>query len=167
MMETAGLAMLNAARVPEASRAMVRQADLRYRRQAYELTVPLADGPVTRESLDAAMAAFHIRHEQTYGHSNTAEPVQLVNLRVTALGRLPGLKLAQPGNADESRVRQRDVWFPATGFVATPVLARPGLTAGQTIPGPAIIEALDSTTVIPPDWTAAIDAMGFIRLTRS
>ena len=88
-------------------------------------------------------------------------------MKAQPLGRLPGLKLAQPGNADESRVRQRDVWFPATGFVATPVLARPGLTAGQTIPGPAIIEALDSTTVIPPDWTAAIDAMGFIRLTRS
>jgi N-methylhydantoinase A/oxoprolinase/acetone carboxylase beta subunit len=44
---------------------------------------------------------------------------------------------------------------------------RPGLETGRTIPGPAILEALDSTTIIPPDWIAAIDALGFIRLTRS
>src|SRR5206468_2541494 len=79
-MEIDGLAMLDAAQVPEERRAMPRQMDVRYRRQAYELTVPLAEGPITRASLDAAMAAFHAKHELTYGHANRIEPVQLVNL---------------------------------------------------------------------------------------
>ena len=167
LMETSGLAMLQAARVPADHQALLRQVDLRYRRQAYELTVPLADGVVSRASLDAAAAAFHAKHELTYGHANPAEPVQLVNLRLSAVGRLPALTLAQPGDPAAGHMRHRDIWFAQTGFMPTPVYWRPGLEGGRMIPGPAIIEALDSTTVIPPGWAAAVDATGFIRLTRS
>jgi N-methylhydantoinase A len=166
-MEASGTAMLEAARVPPDRQALPRQADLRYRRQAYELTVPIAEGEVTRASLDAAMAAFHDKHELTYGHANRTEPVQLVNLRMSAVGRLPALKLAQRGEASAARTRQRDVWFAAAGFVSTPVHWRPGLIAGTVVTGPAIVEALDSTTVVPPGWTARVDDMGFIRMARS
>jgi N-methylhydantoinase A len=166
-MEASGTAMLDTAQVPPEHRSMPRQADLRYRRQAYELTIPIADGAVTRASLDAAMAAFHAKHELTYGHANRAEPVQLVNLRLTAVGRLPSLMLAQCGDAAEARVRERNVWFAGMGFVATPVHWRPGLAEGAVVVGPAIVEAVDSTTVIPPGWTARVDGMGFIRMTRS
>jgi N-methylhydantoinase A len=166
-MEASGTAMLDAAHVPPERRAMPRQADLRYRRQAYELTVPIEDGPVTRASLEAAMAAFHAKHELTYGHANRNEPVQLVNLRLTAIGRLPSMKLAQPGDAAAERTRTRDVWFAGRGFTPTPVHWRPGLAAGAVVRGPAIVEAVDSTTVVPPGWTARVDDMGFIRLTRS
>ena len=166
-MEASGQAMLDAAHVPLQNQAMSRQADLRYRRQAYELTIPIADGAITRVTLDAAAASFHAKHELTYGHANRAEPVQLVNLRLTAIGRLPGLALAQSGDASQARVRYRDVWFPATGFTPTPVHWRPGLVAATAIRGPAIVEALDSTTVVPPDWTARVNEAGFIRLIRS
>jgi len=166
-MEASGQEMLDKARVPPERRALPRQADLRYRRQAYELTIPVADGPVTRDSLNAAMAAFHAKHELTYGHANRNEPVQLVNLRLTAVGRLPSLLLAQPGDAEVARSRKRNVWFPSTGFVTTPVHWRPGLTAGAVVTGPAIVEAVDSTAVVPPGWTARVDDMGFIRMSRS
>jgi N-methylhydantoinase A len=166
-MEASGQAMLDTARVPPERRALPRQADLRYRRQAYELTIPLRDGPITRDSLDAAMAAFHAKHELTYGHANRNEPVQLVNLRLTAIGRLPPLLLARPGDAAEARSRARDVWFPTTGFTPTPVSWRPGLPAGTVIAGPAIVEAVDSTTVVPPGWTARVDDIGFIRMSRN
>ena len=137
VMEASGTAMLDAARVPAERRALLRQADLRYRRQAYELTVPLADGPVTRASLDAAMAAFHAKHELTYGHANPAEPVQLVNLRLTAVGRLPSLTLAQPGDPSASRTRERDVWFAAhrlhadAGALAPRPRSRPHRSPGR------------------------------------
>lgn len=165
-METAGAAMLEAARVPAERRALLRQADVRYRRQAYELTIPVADGPITRESLDALAEQFHVKHAQTYGHANRNEPVQLVNLRLTALGRLPDLKLTQHADPGSARLRQRSVWFPTTGFVDTPVHWRNGLTPGTNILGPAIIEALDSTTVLPPGWQALVDDLGYLRLTR-
>ncbi len=161
-MEAAGREMLRAARVPAERQALLRQADVRYRRQAYELTLPIADGAITRASLEALAEAFHAKHEQTYGHANRAERVQLVNLRLTALGRLPDLVLAQRGNAAMARERRRDVWF--GGFVETPVHWRDGLVAGMEIAGPAIIEAMDSTTVVPPGWRARVDEHGYISL---
>ena len=166
-MEQAGTDMLRAARVPAERRTLLRQADVRYRRQAYELTVPIADGAITRATLDDLADAFHARHEQTYGHANRSERVQLVNLRVTALGRQP--KLALSGRADpaSSRAHSRDVWFAETGFAPAPVHWRDGLMPGTHVAGPAIIEAMDSTTVVPPGWQARIDELGFIRIQRN
>jgi N-methylhydantoinase A len=165
-MEGAGAAMLEAAQVPVDRRALKRFADVRYRRQAYELTLPVEDGPVTRDLLGRLAASFHEKHEQTYGHANPAEPVQLVNLRLTAIGKLPDLRLAQPSDPATERTRVRDVWFPATGFAPAEVHWRNGLAHGAAIAGPAIIEALDSTTVVPPGWTGRIDDQGYIRLAR-
>ena len=163
-MERAGIEMLRAARVPPDRQVLLRQADVRYRRQAYELTVPIADGEITRATLDDLAAAFHARHEQTYGHANRSEHVQLVNLRLTALGRLPDLVLAQRADPASARTRSREVWFAETGFAPTPVHWRDGLMPGTHIAGPAIIEAMDSTTVVPPGWQARIDDLGYIRL---
>jgi N-methylhydantoinase A len=165
-MEAEAVAMLDAANVPQERRAIIRQADLRYRRQAYELTVPLIEGRINRLVTDALAEAFHAKHAQTYGHANRAEPVQLVNLRVTALGRLPALTLVQRADPDSARLRERDVWFAGTGFIAAPVHWRPGLAPGALLAGPAIIEALDSTTVVPPGWQARFDEFGCIRLAR-
>jgi N-methylhydantoinase A len=157
---------LAAVAIPPARRVLLRAADLRYRRQAYELTVPMAPGAITRESLDRLAAAFHEKHRQTYAHANLEEPVQLVNLRLTAIGRLPGLTLAQPPAAAATRCRMREVWFPEIGSAPCPVHWRDGLAAGETLAGPAIIEAMDSTIVVPPGWIASVDGQGYIRLRR-
>ncbi|MGE0259407.1 MAG: hydantoinase/oxoprolinase family protein [Alphaproteobacteria bacterium] len=158
-------AMLDAARVPPERRVLRYQADLRYRRQAYELTVPLNEGPVTRTALAALAADFHDRHRRTYGHANPSESVQLVNLRLTASGRSPELVLRQRGGSSRP-VRERSAWFPEAGFVPCPVHWRDGLAPGASLTGPAIVEALDTTVVVPPGWTARIDERGYIRMRR-
>ena len=166
-MEQTGMEMLRAARVPPERCVLLRLADVRYRRQAYELTVPIGEGEISRATLDALAESFHTRHEQTYGHANRAERVQLVNLRLTALGRLPDLVLAQRADPTQARLRSRDVWFAESGFVATPVHWRDGLVPGTCVDGPAVIEAMDSTTVVPPGWRARIDDLGYIHLVRT
>jgi N-methylhydantoinase A len=165
-MEAEGLRFLDSANVPQPRRALLRMADVRYRRQAYELTVPIANGAITSTTLETLATSFHTKHEQTYGHANRTEPVQLVNLRVTALGHLPGLTLTQRGDTAAARLHTREAWFAETGFVATPVHWRDGLTPGTKISGPAIVEAVDSTTVVPPGWRATVDDRGYIRLSR-
>ena len=71
--------------------------------------------------------------------------------------------MAQRGDAGErADARARDVWFAETGFTPTPVHWRDGLMPGTQIAGPAIIEAMDSTTVVPPGWRARIDELGYI-----
>ncbi|HZU90423.1 MAG TPA: hydantoinase/oxoprolinase family protein [Stellaceae bacterium] len=165
-MEAAAMTMLERAKIPPARRALMHSADLRYRRQAYELTVPMPAGPISRASLDALAAAFHRKHRQIYGHANPDEPVQLVNLRLSAIGRLPRPSLRQRAEPGTARQRRRQVWFAETGLIACPVLWRDGLAADAALVGPAIAEAADSTIVVPPGWIAMVAPQGYIRLKR-
>ncbi len=165
-MEAEGRQMLAAARVPEDSRQILRQADLRYGRQAYELTVDAPDGAVTEATLAALADAFHAAHERTYGHKNEAEAVHIVTLRLSAVGLLGDPHFAEATGDGESMKGERQAWFPASGRVPTPVHDRARLAAKQKIAGPAIVESLDSTLVVPPGWQARVDDAGFIRLVR-
>ncbi len=166
-MEAAGHAMLQEAGIPAARREMLRFADLRYPRQAYELTVPMQPGPITRDVLERLMTDFHRKHEQTYGHANPQERVQMVNVRLTATGRLPPIQLVQQPHGEPTPPRTRTAWFPGTGAVSCTAQWRDSLRPGDVLAGPAIVDALDSTSVIPPGWAGTVDAQGYIRLRRT
>jgi N-methylhydantoinase A len=166
-MEQSGQEMLTAAAVPPERQTMQRFADLRYPRQAYELTVPMEGGAITRASLDRLMVAFHDKHRQTYSHANPGERVQMVNVRLSAMGKLPPIQLAQQFKPDDTGVRHRDTWFPATGTVSARVHWRDGLMPNDTVVGPAVIDALDCTSVVPPGWAGTVDEQGFIYLRRT
>ena len=102
-MEGEAHAMLSRAGVPKERWEVARTADCRYPRQAYELTVPLAGGRIDRAALDRLAQAFHERHRATYGHASPDEPVQLVNLRVSALGRQAPLDLGARAGEEGGR----------------------------------------------------------------
>ena len=161
-MEASGREMLTAAAIPHERQSMHRFADLRYPRQAYELTVPMEDGAITPASLQRLMAAFHDKHRQTYGHANPGDPVQMVNVRVSATGKLPKVQLAQRFTPGDASPRHRDAWFPASGAVPCRVHWRDSLAPRDTVVGPAVIDALDCTAVVPPGWTGTVDDQGFI-----
>jgi N-methylhydantoinase A len=165
-MERAAREMLERAGVAEGRREITRAADCRYGRQAYELTVPVAGGPVTRASIERLAADFHDKHRLTYGHASPDEAVQLVNLRVSAVGRLGGLDLGRAGttDGDVAGAVTREAYFKETGLAPCPVLGRGALAAGAVRAGPLIIEAMDTTIVVPPGWRARGDARGVIVL---
>ncbi len=167
-LEAAARTMLHKSGLPESDRSIERSADCRYTRQAYELTVPLGDGAVTRAALDALAGGFHDRHLRTYGHKNPDEAVQMVNIRVTATGRLPGVEFHADVReaAAPAGEHEREVVFGER--VRCPVLARGGLPAGaEGRPGPFIVEEMDCTIAVPPGWRARRDGRGFILMTRS
>ena len=144
-LERSAEAMLRDAGIPIPARIVERAADCRYAKQAYELTVPLAGGPVTRESLDALARAFHAQHLRTYGHENPNESVQMVNVRVTATGRLSRVALhagATPAEgettAKDGVAAEREVWFGEP--VPCPVIGRHDLASGPSHSG---VEAPD------------------------
>jgi N-methylhydantoinase A len=136
-------------------------ADLRYVGQGSELAVPVA-----RAAAPAAIErAFHAAHENNNGHSRPAHPVELVNLRVAAFGRLERPSIgasAIPAAAPERT--SRSVRFGGQAFDCA-VFDRAQLPAGWTAAGPAIIEEFGSTTVLLPGWDARVDALGNLRLT--
>jgi N-methylhydantoinase A len=163
-MEDRARTMLAATPVPEERWRISRQADLRYTRQAYELTVPVADGAIDADKLAAMATGFHERHRQTYGHDNPDEAVQLVNIRLTATGALDPLRLslAANGGAGASAAGRRRAHFSNTGAVECQVLKRDDVRPGVAVDGPAIVESMDSTILIPPGWRATAEAKGYI-----
>lgn len=137
--------------------SVVRQADLRYAGQAYELTLPLAQGEIDLRSL---ALSFHEEHQRTYGHRSDDDPIEIVNVRV--LGRVAStVEPARPTQMNESRTAAtREVYFgPDFGFRSTPIGTRGDLVASVRT-GPFIVEDYDSTCVIPPGWNASVDSLG-------
>jgi N-methylhydantoinase A len=170
-MESAGRTMLREAEVPEDRWEITRSADLRYTRQAYELTVPMAEGPIAASTLARLAADFHDQHHHTYGHASEDEPIQLVNVRVTAIGKLRRLDLTRRGNGGAAvglprKGKSRAVYFKETGLAPCDVIPYESLGPGSERPGPVIIEAMDTTVVVPPAWQLRVDAQGFILLER-
>jgi N-methylhydantoinase A len=164
-MEVAARDTLARAGVPPRHREITRAADLRYRRQAYELTVPMTPGPITVATLARLAADFHDKHRLTYGHANPDEPVQLVNLRVAAVGRLEGLALGRGGPTHGSAApSSRPVYFRETGLAACDVRSRSALAPGVEAVGPLIVEAEDTTIVVPPGWRLRAGTGDFIVL---
>ena len=166
-LEAIGSAMLDRAAVPAERRRLERSVDARYARQSYEISVPVPDGPITDAIVQELAEAFHDRHRQTYGHDNRAEPVQIVNVRVAAVGAIPALKMRQEPGAGDPVKSNRQVWFRGAGEVATPILDRALMPAGFALNGPAIIESLESTILVPPNWSAQMDDDGFIFMKRA
>ena len=141
-----------------------RAADLRYVGQAYELTVPCPSGRLDAEALGALAETFHDEHERTYGHRAGEEPVEIVNLRLTAMGRAGQVAPTRPTNsgAAERRREDRSAYFGADhGLVTTPVIGRGGLHSAPQL-GPLIVEEYDATTVVPPNCAARLDDAGNI-----
>jgi N-methylhydantoinase A len=152
--------------------AFVRQADLRYVGQSFELTLPLPAGELGPEEAGRMAEAFHREHERAYGHCAPKEPVEWVSLRLTALGRIakPRLREWPAGGSDPSAARKevRPVYFAETGgFTDCPIYDRYRLRAGAVVAGPAVVEELDSTTVIHPGYHAQVDRFGNLLLVRS
>jgi len=143
-----------------------RWADLRYRGQSFELTVPVRPGDIDEGTIAAMADAFHDQHERTYGHrGDAAEPVELITLRVHARvvadrPRVPDRVPVRAARAGPGRTRR--VYFGrASGWCATPVMRRDAL--GRR-PGPLVIEEYDATCVVPPGASAALDEFGNIAI---
>jgi N-methylhydantoinase A len=131
---------------------MLRSVDMRYVGQNYEREVPLPNGRFSREAAAEMIERFSRAHDEFYGFSLEGEPVEFVNLRVSAIG--PSSLVSSPGLPDCEEEPQpnhrRAVAFRAAGRLETPVYRRELLPASFSLTGPAIIEEQDSTTVIAP-----------------
>jgi N-methylhydantoinase A len=145
--------------VAPAARRLTRLADLRYRHQGFELTVPWPERDL---AVGALLARFHARHRQLYTYALADAPVEIVTLRVAAAGRVRRFtlpSLARRGTTSTPAPRRR-VHFPGTGWRACPRLDRERLGVGAVVTGPAIVEQPDTTTVVPPGHRARVDRVG-------
>ncbi|MFN8593516.1 MAG: hydantoinase/oxoprolinase family protein [Thermomicrobiales bacterium] len=143
-----------------------RLMDMRYVGQWRSLTVPVST-PLG-ENLDASLERFHAEHEREYAYSDRDQAVEIYGLRLVGLGLVdkPEFpKLERGGELAAARTGERPVYFGESGgFHDASVYDRAKLPAGARFDGPAIVEQMDSTVVVPPDWRAEVDDYGNIVL---
>jgi N-methylhydantoinase A len=135
---------------------LLRSVDMRYTGQWRSLEISV-DGEV--KSLDGLISSFHEEHERQHTYKREDSPVEIYQLKVAAVGKISKPELPfEKGEAHEPEPHaHRDVVFGEEGAVKTGVFRRDELSAGARIPGPAIVEQLDSTVVTPPGDEAEID----------
>jgi N-methylhydantoinase A len=137
--------------VDEPRRSLTAALDLRYIGQEWSMTVPCRRD----ETLGAIATRFHALHERVYGHAAPEEPVEVVTARIVAGGRFERTALAAASGSAARDPESRDVRFAGeTRGRATSIVHRATIRAGDTLSGPAVVEQLDTTTLIPPGWMA-------------
>lgn len=158
--------------VPETKRRMLREGDLRYVGQGYELKIDIPDGPLNAEALEQVWQAFHDRHRAEYGHAFESAPIEIVTVKLRGLGEVD--KLGTPpeakGAAKAEPVGQGQCVFRVEDVLKsfeTPYYDRIDLPVGEPMQGPAILLQTDSTTVVPPDWRFEVDRFANVVMTRT
>ena len=149
---------------------LLHQMDLRYPYQGYELTVPCMAPPFTEADKETVRRAFDQAHLEVYAISAPNEIPEVVNLRVVSVSSVPHLVLPdieEGGTSPQAaQTGSRMALFEETGaYVDTPLYDRALLKQGNVIDGPAIIDQLDSTTVLLPRQRAEVVRLGTIVIT--
>ncbi len=156
--------------IPADRRRVVFEADLRFRRQVWELAIPLRDGPVTPAAVDAVLEDFRAEYALRYGRGSLVlgAPIELVSLRAVGTGVAPRASLdaghgetvpdGTPAEAvDHRRVR---VQRAGDGDLDVDVYAGAELRTGHTLTGPALVDGTDTTIWVPEATTMHVDRHG-------
>jgi N-methylhydantoinase A/oxoprolinase/acetone carboxylase beta subunit len=153
-------ARLDADAVPELDRQIELTADMRYKGQAFELMIaagPAMAGPATSPTFDLTaleglVQAFHDTHRERFSYAIPGAAVEIVSLRVSAIGRLPMLRgaVALPAAAG-APPRQRKVWLDG-GWREVQAWIRGEIAPGAAIDGPALIEEAYTTVLLAGGW---------------
>lgn len=142
----------------------VRALEIRYRGQKHTVRIPYP----TPMSVEALCQLFIETYRQRYGHANSGNPIEILEVRVEANATLPRPSLeylgAAEGAVSEGTAVEREVYFPGFGRVSTQVLKRDHLKVGMAIAGPAVIEEFSSTTILVPGDRAHVGRLGEISI---
>jgi N-methylhydantoinase A len=159
-MEAEGMEALASEGTPEGDRSLVASAEMRYRGQHHEVSVPFDPADLAPGRTDAIAADFHRLHERLYGFSSPDRPVEAIALRVSVRGRRPELRLSRPSatNAEPPRRGTRRAWLPERGESAeVPVLDADAMLPGHRFEGPALIEGVNATVIVPERFDLLVD----------
>jgi N-methylhydantoinase A len=160
-------ARLEADAVPAGARQITLAADMRYEGQAFELTVPARDSHLDETVLASLIADFHEIHCQRFSYADPGSPVELVSLRVAAIGHLPTpdpKPFEVRGDGKSSKTRK--IWL-SGALREVAVWKRDQIPLGGTVAGPAVIEEAYTTVLLLEGWDCHRDASGHLSARRA
>lgn len=165
-LEDEGVKQLQKEGVKEEDMEIWWSMDMRYLGQSYELNIPIERGTsFSSESFGEIVERFHERHQEKYEYSSRDEKVEVVNLRVTAIGKTRKIKLRklEKGGREppaKALKEEREVYFKE--FTTVPVYTRELLLSGNVLQGPCVVEEKFSTTIIQAGAKGVVDDYGNI-----
>ena len=157
-----GNSWLEDEKIGKQHREILKHADMRYLGQNFELSITIDYDKIDENNIEDIKTKFHREHKREYGYCRENAQIQIVNYRVTALGKVSTIKIDEKPDggedASDAIIDIRQVYFDETnGFVSTKIYDRDKLMTNNVLMGPAIIEQMDATIVIPPGHKAKID----------
>ncbi len=166
-MKREGSDLLTSEGIPEDCIEYTCSLDLRYVKQYHEVNMKISADEVEKTDFDALAIRFHHLHNKRFGYSLEAEktPVELINLRLVGIGRTekPEIKPKAYGGSNPSSALKgrRKVYLPIQKrFQEVDVFDAEGLTPGNKIFGPAILEQVNTTTFVTPEYSLLVDSYG-------
>ena len=156
-LETQAHAWLAEQGANKVTRDVVRWADLRYRGQSFEVPVQLSGGGLA--GVRELPELFHARHQAVYGFNDPQAAIEVINLRVQAVGGVPKPDRLTPRPTEGAQPRpprRRTLLLDGESLEAT-VHGREALTPGTRLNGPAIVVQYDTTTFVPPGYRVTVD----------
>lgn len=168
-MEKEGLAVLAKAHVERDEVRLIRSADMRYVGQGHEIRVEIPNGDLDRGTISIIQKAFDGVYTRLYGRVCEGVAVEVIHWRVTVAGKKPEMSdgVCEGAQKDNALKGERHVIFDAKAeTISVPVYDRYKLSDGFALDGPLIVEENESTTVVPPEWSASVANGGYLILTR-
>jgi N-methylhydantoinase A len=166
-MKEAGFRLLAAEGIPNKRVEVIYSLDLRYVKQYHEVNVEVSEAEVLKGRFAAMAGRFHPRHNQLYGYSleDQGTPVELINMRLVVIGRTEKPRfLEMPYQGENPRralKKRRPAYLPQKKkFAEIPVYNGFALAFGNRIRGPAVIEQVNTTTFVTPDYQVVVDRFG-------
>jgi N-methylhydantoinase A len=166
-MENEATILLKEELIPEESMKFIYSLDMRYLKQYHEMNVIITKEEIRNFDLNSIASKFHPEHNRLYGYSLEKEetPIELINIRLQSIGKTqkPTFREEDYQGEDPSRAfkKKRKVWLPLKRlFEQVPVYNGAKLKYGNKVVGPAIIEQVNTTTFVTPDYNVLCDRYG-------
>ena len=159
--------LLRSENIPEGSIQHIYSLDMRYVKQYHEVNVEMTKDELERRNIESVVSKFHSEHNRLYGYSleGVGTPIELINLRLTSTGKTakPKFKKEEYDELDPSKAlkKKRKVYLPLKGdFEEVPVYDGHKLRYGNRVEGPAVIEQVNTTTFVTPEYNILCDKYG-------
>ncbi|MCK4765112.1 MAG: hydantoinase/oxoprolinase family protein [Candidatus Aminicenantes bacterium] len=166
-MEQEARELLEEEHIPESAVQYIYSLDMRYLKQYHELNVVITEEEVHKGMFASIAAKFHPEHSRLYGYSLEEEgtPIELINIRLLSVGKTVKPKFMEETYAGAHPAaafkKKREVWLPLeSAFREVPVYDGAKLRFGNKVPGPAIIEQVNTTTFVTPEYSVMCDKYG-------
>ena len=146
-------------------------AECRYVGQGFELRAAMPDGPLNESNVHSVIKSFFDAHKQAYGHAFEDQLVEIITLRVVGSAATETLKLPELAHGGRANPKTAELYTRNTVFddgkaVPTPRYDRAKLLADDVVSGPALIVQHNSTTLVPPGYSASVLSHGDMHIAR-